>query len=99
MPIKNAEGLSAAQFHDELARGGRVVCFDYCVSFLVITFRRTSEPHLIRAGEGTLAASLPYTLLSLTLGWWGFPFGIIYTFTSLFTNLRGGRDVTAQLGG
>ena len=99
MPIKNAEGLSGAQFRDELARGGRVVCFDYCVSLIVVTFRRTSEPHLIRAGEGTFGPGLPYTMLSLALGWWGFPFGIIYTIASLWTNLRGGRDVTAQLVG
>lgn len=97
MTIKGAEGLTTEQLRSELARGGRVICFDYCVSFLVITFRRSSEPHLVRSGENAVAAGLPYTLLTLVLGWWGFPFGIIYTCTTLWTNLGGGRDVTAQL--
>ena len=38
-----------------------------------------------------------YTLVSLVFGWWGFPFGLIYTPMALITNLSGGRDVTALI--
>ena len=33
----------------------------------------------------------------MVLGWWGFPFGVIYTPMSIFTNLRGGKDMTAEI--
>ena len=28
------------------------------------------------------------------LGWWGIPWGPIWTISTIVTNLRGGRDVT-----
>jgi hypothetical protein len=30
------------------------------------------------------------------LGWWGVPWGLIYTPLTLWTNLSGGRAVTAE---
>ncbi|WP_256364380.1 hypothetical protein [Nostoc piscinale] len=35
--------------------------------------------------------------MSLFLGWWGIPWGIIYTIQSVVTNLQGGKDVTPQV--
>jgi hypothetical protein len=95
--IKGLEGLSPSQLQNELARGGRFVVFEYCVSILVKTFRRASDVYFVRAGEGTLALSAGYNLLSLLLGWWGFPWGLIYTPLCLATNLSGGKDVTEQV--
>ncbi len=40
---------------------------------------------------------LPYTLLSLFIGWWGFPWGLVYTPMVLIQNLGGGNDVTAEV--
>ena len=40
---------------------------------------------------------LPWTLLTLLAGWWGIPWGPIYTIQSLVVNLKGGKDVTASL--
>ena len=34
--------------------------------------------------------------MSALLGWWGFPWGFIYTPAVLVTNLKGGRDVTSK---
>lgn len=95
--IQGVDGLTVAQLQDELQRGGRFVVFEYCISILVMTFRRSSDVYFIRAGEGTAGKSLGYTLLSLFLGWWGIPWGFIYTPMVLFTNLGGGRDVTEQV--
>ena len=95
--IQGMDGLSPAQVQDEVRRGGRFVVFEYCVSFLVTTLRRSSDVYFVRAGEGTFTISLGYTLLSLFLGWWGFPWGFIYTPRCLATNLGGGKDVTAQV--
>jgi hypothetical protein len=92
--ILGMEGLSTAQVQEELRRGGRFVVFEYCVSFLVTTMRRSSDVYFVRAGQGTFSLSLGYTLLSLFLGWWGIPWGFIYTPLCLSTNLHGGKDVT-----
>jgi len=95
--INGLEGLSVSQLQDELRRGGRFVVFEYCISILVATFRRSSDVYFIRAGEGTAGKSVGYTLLSLVLGWWGFPWGFIYTPAVLATNFGGGRDVTDEV--
>jgi hypothetical protein len=97
MTIAGTEGLSDAQLRQELAAGARFVVFEYCVSIIIVTFKRSSPVHFVRRGESAFVKALPYTLISLFLGWWGFPFGFIYTPMALFTNLSGGRDVTAQL--
>jgi hypothetical protein len=79
MQIVGAEGLTVSEVEEEVRRGGRFVYFPYCVSLLVVTLRRASDIHFIRAGEGTLGKSWPYVLLSFLLGWWGFPWGFVYT--------------------
>jgi hypothetical protein len=73
------------------------VVFEYCISLLIMTFKRTSGPHLIRPGEGTFGKSLPWTLVALFFGWWGVPWGLIYTPAAIIKNLSGGRDVTFEL--
>lgn len=97
MSIRGLEGLSPQDLQDEVRRGGRFVVFSYTVSFLVVTLKRGSEVHFIRAGEGTFVKSLPYTLLSLVVGWWGFPWGFIYTPWSVIQNLQGGTNVTTAV--
>ena len=81
----------------ELARGARFVAYEYCISLLLITFKRGSAIYFIRAGESGLAKGLPYTLISLLFGWWGLPWGPIYTIGSFVTNLQGGKDVTSEV--
>lgn len=97
MPIRGIEGLSDEQIHAELQLGAKFVIFSYTISVLVLTFRRSSDVFYIRPGESTFRKSLPYTLISLFLGWWGFPWGFIYTPTSLATNLSGGKNVTHDI--
>jgi hypothetical protein len=41
--IQGLEGLTGAQLQDELSRGGRFVMFEYCISIIVMTFRRSSD--------------------------------------------------------
>jgi len=89
--------MSAQQLSAEIARGAKIVVFEYCFSIVVMTFKRPSDPFLVRPGQGTFGMSLPYTLISLCFGWWGFPWGLIYTPMALFTNLGGGRNVTMEV--
>ena len=95
--IKNLQGLTATELNRELERGGKFVNFQYCFSIVVITFKRGSDIYFIRAGESTVKYSIGYTLLTLILGWWGIPWGPIYTIGSIFTNLTGGKDVTQEV--
>lgn len=97
MKIKGLEARTADELNFELQRGARFVYFEYCLSALVVTLKRSSDIYFIRQGEGTLGKSLPYTLLSLLFGWWGIPWGPIYTIGSLITNFRGGKDVTLEV--
>lgn len=97
MSIIGLEGLSTDEVNRELQQGARFVVFEYCISIIILTFKRGSAVHFIRAGEGTFLKSFGYTFLSLILGWWGFPWGPIHTIGSVYTNLSGGRDVTPQV--
>lgn len=97
MKINGIEGLSAAQIESEIERGGKFVTFHYCISIVVLSFKRVSDIYFIKAGESGAVIGLKYTLLALLLGWWGIPFGIIWTIQALVYNLGGGRDVTNEV--
>lgn len=95
--IKNLNGLTAEQVSLELSNGARFVVFQYCISIVVMTFKRGSDVYFIRADESTAKHSVGFTLLTFILGWWGIPWGPIYTVGSLYTNISGGKDVTQEV--
>jgi hypothetical protein len=95
--IKNLEGLSVQQVRDLVDQGGKFVVFQYCISIVVMTFKRGSGIYFIRPDEGTMSKSIGFTLLSFVMGWWGIPWGPIYTIGAIYTNLSGGKDVTADI--
>jgi hypothetical protein len=97
MKIKGIDGLSGSELDAELQRGGRFVIYQYCISILILTFKRPSDIYFVRSGENAVAKGLGFTLLSLFLGWWGIPWGPIYTIGSFITNFGGGKDVTQQV--
>ncbi len=97
MEIHGIEGLSPDEVRSRVNQGGRFVIFTWTVSFIVMTVRRPTAVIFINPGESALLKSLPYTLISLFFGWWGIPWGFIYTPMSIFQNLGGGRDVTAEM--
>jgi len=97
MKIIGLEGMTTDEINFELQRGGKFVLFQYCVSALVVTFKRASAVYFLKAGENAIVKGLRFTAISLIAGWWGFPWGPIYTIRSLFVNLRGGKDITSQV--
>lgn len=97
MKIKGTEGLSSQDIEKELQRGAKFVVFQYSISIIIMSFKNSSDIYFIKAGEGTFGKSIGFTLLSLILGWWGIPWGPIYTIGSLYTNLTGGKDVTSEV--
>jgi len=97
MQIHGLEGMNGEQIHLEIQRGGKFVLYQYCVSVVVLTFKRPSDIFFIREGESAFVKGLPYTVLSLLAGWWGIPWGPIYTIGALITNCGGGKDVTQEV--
>jgi hypothetical protein len=88
---------STGHLQQEIAQGGKFVIFQYCISLLVITFKRSSNIYFISHADTAVIKGLPFTFLSLVLGWWGIPWGPIYTVQSVWVNLSGGKDVTREV--
>lgn len=97
MRIKGIEGLTTEQLNYELQNGGKFVIYQYCFSIVVMTFKRSSDIYFIKREENAFLRGLGYTLFSLVSGWWGIPWGPIYTIGILFRNCCGGKDVTAEV--
>src|SRR5262249_33078797 len=97
MRIDGIDNRTPAELERDLAAGGRFVLFECCISLIVITLRRPSPVCFLRPGDSGAVRGLRYTVVSLLLGWWGLPWGVIYTPLALLTNLGGGRDVTARV--
>ena len=97
MNIRGIDHLTPAELEKELAAGARFVFFEVCISLLFLTFRRPSAVYLLQPGDRGLLRGLPYSLLTLLLGWWGVPWGLVYTPLALVTNFSGGCDITAQV--
>jgi len=77
-----------------VAGNDRLVFYEYCISLIFVSLRRPSVVVRLRPGQWGWIRGLPYTLLSLLLGWWCIPWGLIYTPLTLWTNLSGGRRIT-----
>ena len=97
MKIIGIEGMTDADIHAELQRGGKFVIYTYCISVLILTFKRSSDIYFIRGGENAIVKGLGFSTISLFLGWWGIPWGPIYTIGSFITNFGGGKDVTGEI--
>lgn len=94
MKIVGTDGLDAQTVRQEVERGARFVLYTYCISLVVVTLKRPSNVYFIRPGQSRTIKGLPFALISLLLGWWGFPWGPIYTVQCLVNDLLGGKDVT-----
>jgi len=97
MDIKGVEGMSRQDIEREMERGGRFIMFQYCISIVLVTFRRPSHIFFVPGGSSRVMKGLPYTLITLFLGWWGAPWGPIYSFQVLVSNLKGGKDITDEV--
>ena len=97
MTIRGLEGMSTEQVKFEIQQGGKFVIYSYCVSVLIMTFRRPSPVYFLRSGESAVGKGLPWVLLTLVAGWWGIPWGPIFSVQALVQNFKGGKDVTTPL--
>jgi hypothetical protein len=88
---------SGSHLQQELQQGAKFVIYQYCISLLIITFKRSSNIYFISHENNAVLKGIPFTLLSLLLGWWGIPWGPIYTIQSVWVNFNGGKDVTKEV--
>ena len=95
--IKNLNDLTTDQVNAELRNGAKFVVFQYCFSIIVMTFRQSSSIYFIRAGESTVKHSILFTLITVFFGWWGIPWGPIYSIGALYTNITGVKDVKPEV--
>jgi hypothetical protein len=95
--VKGLEGMTLAEVQSEVQRGGRFVRYQYCISVLVMTFKRSSGIYFIKGGHSRVGPGATYTCISLLCGWWGIPWGPIWTITTVSTNFSGGKDITAAV--
>lgn len=74
--------------------GGKFVIFTYTISIVVMTFRRSKDTiYYIKSDESPIKYGWSSLLISLFLGWWGIPFGPIYTIQSMIRAFTG-KNIT-----
>lgn len=97
MDIIGLENKSNNEIKELLSNGGKVVYFQYTISMIFLTQKNNSPFFYIAPNESTFSFGVKYLLLSLFFGWWGIPWGPIYTLETLFTTLFGGKEVTKDI--
>jgi len=95
--IKGISGMGPGEVVFELNKGGRFVVYRYCFSAVFITVMQSTDVYFIRSNQSRLSKGVPWTLLTLVVGWWGIPWGPIRTIQSIWINLHGGADHTAEV--
>ena len=97
MSVRGIEGLSVDEVRAEVRNGGRFVIFLWTVSVVIVSIKQPTIIHFIKSDERAFTKALRPTLFTLLSGWWGVPWGPIYSIESLATNLSGGMDVTSDV--
>lgn len=95
--INGIKSMRLGEIESEVQSGARFVMFQYCYSIVFITLRRSSDIYFVRSSESAWTKSLKWTTITFLLGWWGIPWGFIYTPSIIMNNLKGGKDVTAAV--
>jgi hypothetical protein len=70
--INGISGMTPGEIAFELNRGGRFVVYRYCFSAVVVTMTQNTGVYLVRADKSRIMKGMPWTLLTLCAGWWGF---------------------------
>jgi hypothetical protein len=75
----------------------RYVRFEMWLSFVVVTVRRQSPVYLTHSWRQRFVLGCRYSVVSLLLGPWGIPWGLLGTIWALWVNTTGGIDCTAEV--
>lgn len=97
--LSKFEGLENLTYNDlvkDIEKGGKFIYFSYTISLLIVTFKQNSRIFYLSSDKLPIILGLPYLLLSLLLGWWGIPWGPIYTLQCIWTSFTG-KEVTRDI--
>lgn len=97
MTIIGARQLSEEEIALKLTEGYRLVSYEYCLSFIVITLKRPTSLYLVPPNDSDFGNRALFSSLSFFIGWWGIPWGPIYTISTIYRNLSGGHDHSQTL--
>lgn len=92
-----SDHLSSADLQAEITRGGRFVAYQWCLSVGFLTTKQVSRTYFRRPGDSRFGPGFRWSVLTLLVGWWGIPWGPIYTVQAIWTNLQGGIDQTEEV--
>ncbi len=71
-----------------------MVAYTYVISFIVLTYRNRTRYYFKKAEAGkAMAAKILCILCNLIVGWWGIPWGPIWTIKESFCNLVNSNTV------
>jgi hypothetical protein len=74
-----------------------LVRYPYVFSAVLASFAVESKPVRIETPGQRYTKAIPYLLFTLAFGWWGVPWGPIYTARAVWTLLLGGTEVAEQV--
>lgn len=96
MEIKGLNNLTYGELFRDIDNGGKFVVYTYTISIIIMTFKRPSDIYYIKSNESPIKYGWKYLLGTMFLGWWGIPFGPIYSIASIITAFTG-KDVTTEV--
>ena len=97
MKIQGIEGMSPDQLQFEIQRGAKLVCYQYCISILVMTFRRSSDAYFIPCRrKSRFRKDCPGPCSAWLRAGGEFRGDRFSPVQSLVTNFKGGKDLTAE---
>lgn len=97
MRIKGINDMTLPDVEAAVGNGAKFVYFEFCISLLIVTFRRSSTIYFIKTSKDRWLLTAYYNLVTFVLGWWGLPWGLAYTPLALFRNTIGGHNLTPQI--
>lgn len=80
-----------------ISNGARFVVFQYCVSPIVLSWRRFSPAILVLDDSELEEYKIKYNQISRFFGWWSIPYGPRNTLRSFRVNAKGGIDMTEDI--
>jgi len=89
--------LKPDELLDAFERGATVVRYPYVISAVVASFSMESRAMLIEQPNERYTKAIPYLLVTFVFGWWGVPWGPIFTGKALWSLFQGGEDITESI--
>ena len=97
LKIRGLDNITFPELQEEIKNGAKFVMYSYCKSFAILTLKRSSDIYFIRSNQSRITPGLRYTVLTRFAGWWGIPWGPMFTISSISVNFSGGNDMTQEV--